>query len=71
MQKFATCQIRALRSGKVRENEIIVRESQEFQIELTSGNPVHLKIKTPIDRIRAIILIRPLKTDKQTNTLNW
>ena len=29
------------------------------------------RIKTPIDRIRAIICIRPLITDTQTNTLNW
>ena len=30
-----------------------------------------LIIKTPIDRIRADIRIRPLITDTQTNTLNW
>ncbi len=28
-------------------------------------------IKTSINRIRAIIHIRPLITDTQTNTLNW
>ncbi len=28
-------------------------------------------IKTPIDRIRAIIRICPLITDTQTNTLDW
>ncbi len=28
-------------------------------------------IKTPIDRVRAIIRIRPLITDTQTNTLDW
>ncbi len=30
-----------------------------------------MKIKTPIDHIRAIIRIRPLITDTQTNTLDW
>ncbi len=29
------------------------------------------KIKMPVDRIRAIIRIRPLIRDTQTNTLNW
>ncbi len=29
------------------------------------------QIKTPIDRVRAIIRIRPLITDTQTNTLDW
>ncbi len=27
--------------------------------------------KKPIDRIRAIIRLRPLIIEKQTNTLNW
>ncbi len=29
---------------------------------------ITLQIKTPIDRVRAIISIRPLITDTQTNT---
>ncbi len=29
------------------------------------------EIKTPIDRIRAIIRIHPVITDTQTNTLDW
>ncbi len=34
-------------------------------------DPLKQKIKTPIDRIRAIIHIHPLIRDTQTNTLKW
>ncbi len=49
-------------------------------IYVTSPNAHHLEkvheaslslIKTPIDRIHAIICIHPSITDTQTNTLDW
>ncbi len=47
------------------------KSKQAWQWASESGVPPSAKIKTLIDRIRAIIHIRPLITDAQTNTINW
>ena len=66
---FQICFVLVRRNKK---KKIKVQTIWYTSLNIQQTNPTcSVNIKTPIDRIRTIIRIRPLITDAQTNTLNW